>query len=85
LTKTETLKPEAPQPVAPKPEAVKTEAIAKPAIPVIDVTKIEIPKEILPIDPLKKKVRYDEPFVAVKPLAKKRKDLLKMRRFFARA
>ena len=73
LTKTETLKPEAPQPVAPKPEAVKTEAIAKPAIPVIDVTKIEIPKEILPIDPLKKKVRYDEPFVAVKPLAKKRK------------
>jgi len=45
----------------------------QPPLPVIDVTKIEIPKEILPIDPLKKKVRYDEPFIAVKPLAKKRK------------
>jgi len=78
--KAEAPKPEAPKTEAPKveaikmPEASKTEAALKPALPVIDVTKIEIPKEILPIiDPLKKKVRYDEPFIAVKPLAKKRK------------
>ena len=51
----------------------KVEPAPKPALPVIDVTKIDIPKEILPVDPLKKKVRYDEPFIAVKPLAKKRK------------
>ena len=42
-------------------------------VPVIDVTKIEILKEIPPVEPLKKKIHYDEPFVAVKPLAKKRK------------
>ncbi len=63
LTKTET----------PKPEVPKVEVPAKPAVPVIDVTKIDIPKEILPIDPIKKKAHYNEPFIAVKPLAKKRK------------
>jgi len=65
-------KTEAPKPEAPKVETPKVEA-AKPALPVIDVTKIDIPKEILPVDPLKKKAHYNEPFVAVKPLAKKRK------------
>ncbi len=80
--KLETPKPEAPKVEAPKVETPKVEIpkveipkveAPKPAVPVIDVTKIDIPKEILPIDPTKKKVRYDEPFVAVKPLAKKRK------------
>jgi len=78
VVKPQALKSEASKPVltktqAPKPEVPKVEPTPKPVVPVIDVTKIEIPKEILPIDPLKKKVRYDEPFVAVKPLAKKRK------------
>jgi translation initiation factor IF-2 len=71
--KIEVPKAEAPKPEAPKPEAPKVAQAPKPAVPIIDVTKIDIPKEILPIDPTKKKVRYDEPFVAVKPLAKKRK------------
>jgi len=63
------VKVEAQKPV----EAPKVETPAKPTVPIIDVTKIDIPKEILPLDPIKKKVRYDEPFIAVKPLAKKRK------------
>ena len=71
--KPQAIAPSAVAPNIPKPELPKVEAPAKPAIPVIDVTKIEIPKEILPLDPLKKKVHYNEPFVAVKPLAKKRK------------
>ena len=70
--KVETPKVEAPKTETPKVEAPKVEP-AKPSVPVIDVTKIEIPKEILPIDPLKKKIPHNEPFVAVKPLAKKRK------------
>ena len=69
----ELAKVESPKIEAPKVEVHIIETPSKPIVPVIDVTKIDIPKEILPIDPLKKKVRYDEPFVAVKPLAKKRK------------
>ena len=57
----------------PKIATLKVEPVSKPVIPIIDVTKIEIPKEILPLDPLKKKSHHAEPFVAVKPLAKKRK------------
>ena len=64
---------EVPKPQLGKVEVPKVEAPVKPTVPIIDVTKIEIPKEILPIDPLKKKAHYNEPFVAVKPLAKKRK------------
>lgn len=45
----------------------------KQEIPKIDVSRIEIPAEIIAIDPLKKKIRSDEPFVTVKPLAKKRR------------
>ncbi len=73
LTKTQVPKPEVPKVEIPKVEVPKVESPPKPVIPVIDVTKIDIPKEILPIDSIKKKVRYNEPFVAVKPLAKKRK------------
>jgi translation initiation factor IF-2 len=78
VSKPEIPKPEVPKPVAPKPEVHKAEVpkvepALKPAVPVIDVSKIDIPKEILPIDAVKKKIRYDEPFIAVKPLAKKRK------------
>jgi len=73
IPKPEILKPEAPKPEIPKREIPKAEPAPLPKAPVIDVTKIEIPKEILPVDPAKKKVRYDEPFIAVKPLAKKRK------------
>jgi len=64
---------EAPKAVVTKTDLPKSEASVKPIVPIIDVTKIDIPKEILPVDPLKKKVSYDQPFVAVKPLAKKRK------------
>ncbi len=80
--KVETPKAEAPKIEIPKPESPKTEAPkpqepklqpAKPAVPVLDVTKINIPKEILPAETVKKKVKYDEPFISVKPLAKKRK------------
>jgi hypothetical protein len=71
--KHEVPKPEAPKHEVPKPEAPKVVPVPVAKVPVIDVTKIEIPKEILPIDPTKKKVRYDQPFIAVKPLAKKRK------------
>ena len=75
LPKAEPIRVETPKtPEPPKVAATpKVETPAKPAAPVIDVTRIEIPKEILPIDPLKKKVPHNEPFVAVKPLAKKRK------------
>ncbi len=73
LTKNQVLKPDEPKMDLPKSESSKVDSVLNPAIPIIDVTKIDIPKEILPVDPLKKKVRYDEPFVAVKPLAKKRK------------
>ncbi len=82
ITKTQTPQPEVPKVAeTPKPEVPKAQpapkpvapVIAPPVVPVIDVTKIDIPKEILSIDPLKKKAHYDEPFVAVKPLAKKRK------------
>jgi len=79
IPKPETPKLEVPKPEAPKveiPQAViapKVEPAPKPVVPVIDVTKIDIPKEILPIDPIKKKAHYNEPFIAVKPLAKKRK------------
>jgi translation initiation factor IF-2 len=71
--KIEIPKVEVPKVEVPKVEVPKVQPPPKPAVPIIDVTKIEIPKEILPIDPTKKKIRYDEPFVAVKPLAKKRK------------
>ena len=66
---------EIPKVAAPKIEQAppKPAAAVEPAVPVIDVTKIEILKEIPPIEPLKRKAHYDEPFVAVKPLAKKRK------------
>jgi len=78
IPKTESLKPETPKPQvpkqpAPKPEIPKAQPAPAPKLPVIDVTKIEIPKETLPVDTAKKKIRYDEPFIAVKPLAKKRK------------
>jgi len=67
------LKIEIPKFEAPKVVVPKIEPAPKPAAPVIDLTKIEIPKEILPVEALKKKIRYDAPFVTVKPLAKKRK------------
>jgi translation initiation factor IF-2 len=73
VPKVEVPKVEVPKVEIPKVEVPKVELAVKLETPVIDVNKIDIPKEILSIDPLKKKVRYDEPFVAVKPLAKKRK------------
>jgi translation initiation factor IF-2 len=73
VLKVEIPKPEAPKVEIPKPEVPKTQPAPKPTVPIIDVTKIEIPQEILPVNPLKKKSHYDEPFVAVKPLARKRK------------
>ncbi|MBF0510729.1 MAG: translation initiation factor IF-2 [Candidatus Omnitrophica bacterium] len=64
---------QAPKDPVKKVEAPKAAALVKPVAPVIDVTKIDLPKEMPPVDGFKKKVKYDEPFVAVKPLAKKRK------------
>lgn len=64
------------EPVHPKIESAppKIEPVPpKSVMPQIDVTKIDIPKDIPPLEPLKKKLRYDEPFISVKPLAKKRK------------
>jgi len=79
IPKPEPIKVEAPKVVeVAKPAAVKVEPPkvepVKPAAPVIDLTKIDIPKEdVLASDTAKKKDRYDAPFIAVKPLAKKRK------------
>jgi translation initiation factor IF-2 len=73
VPKLEVHKPEVPKMEVPKPVVPKVAAAPLPKLPVIDVTKIEIPKEILPVDPSKKRIHYDEPFIAVKPLAKKRK------------
>ncbi|MDE1921379.1 MAG: translation initiation factor IF-2 [Candidatus Omnitrophica bacterium] len=83
--KPEAPKPEAPKPEAlqpsvpeilkakPKPQAPQAPvASPKPAAPVIDVSRIDVSKEILPVEAAKKK-RYDQPFISVKPLVKKRK------------
>ncbi len=51
----------------------KVEQPKEAAKPVIDVTKIEIPAVVPPFEPVKKKAKYDEPFVSVKPLVKKRR------------
>ncbi|MBF0503910.1 MAG: translation initiation factor IF-2 [Candidatus Omnitrophica bacterium] len=76
----ETTKPILPKSEPPKTDstpkaepAPKIEPTPKLVIPEIDVTKIDIPKDIPTLDPLKKKVRYNEPFISVKPLVKKRK------------
>ncbi len=67
--KVEAPKVEAPKVVAPtKPVVVEA---AKPEAPKVDVSKIVVPAEVVAVDPLKKKVH--EPFVTVKPLAKKRR------------
>ena len=50
----------------------KTEQPKDSSKPVIDINKIDIPTTP-PFEPVKKKQKYDEPFVAVKPLAKKRR------------
>ncbi|MBI3314642.1 MAG: translation initiation factor IF-2, partial [Candidatus Omnitrophica bacterium] len=64
--KPQVVRPSSPQVVVPPP------APAQP--PKVDVSKIEIPKEVYQFDPLKKKtMRFDQPFVTVKPLARKRK------------
>ncbi len=67
--------PPAPVVVAPKVQVQqppKVEPVTVPK-PVVDVSKISLPKEIPPLEPVKKKTHYDQPFVTVKPLAKKRK------------
>ncbi len=67
------LEPPKPAPLPTQPVKVQT----PPAVPVkphIDVSKIEIPKELPPLEPAKKKVRFDAPFETVKPLVKKRKN-----------
>jgi translation initiation factor IF-2 len=62
-----------------KPQVVRVSSVVPPPPPVpeppkVDVSNIEIPKEVYQFDPLKKKtMRFDQPFVTVKPLAKKRK------------
>ncbi len=57
----------------PKPAVVKAET-PKLEIPKIDIPIVEIPKDLQQFDPSKKKtMRFDQPFVTVKPLAKKRK------------
>ncbi|MBI4309364.1 MAG: translation initiation factor IF-2 [Candidatus Omnitrophica bacterium] len=57
-------------PSAPR-DQPKPEARVEP--PKIDVSKIVLPAEPLPFEPVKKKVRFDQPFVTVKPLVKKRR------------
>lgn len=78
---------EAPKPLPPKPQPVKkvedsyfgiVEQPKEPEppkveLPKVDVSKIVLPTNIQAIDPLKKKIVSDEPFVKVKPLAKKRR------------
>ena len=75
-------KVEAPKVQIPKVESPKVETESRFGIvsepvniepPKVDVAKVVLPAEITAIDPLKKKIRVDEPFVTVKPLAKKRR------------
>ena len=58
----------------PKPTIAQTEKLKEISKPVIDVSKIEIPKDIQTIEPVKNKARFDTPFETVKPLLKKRKN-----------
>jgi len=70
-----------PPPVpAPKPAVVVAAPAPKPAPqpaakvepPKVDVSKVVLPSEA-PFEPVKKKVHFDQPFVTVKPLLKKRR------------
>lgn len=58
-------------PEAPAKPAASAPVEVKPAVPTVDVTKIVLPA-VPPVEPAKKKT-YDQPFVTVKPLAKKRR------------
>jgi len=64
------------EPIKPQQPAITPSSVlpAAPTKPHIDISKIEIPKELPPLDPLKKKVHFDAPFETVKPLIKKRKN-----------
>ncbi len=65
--KIDTYKPPVAKVETPKPVVVK-----EPVKPVVDVSKIEIPA-VIPVVEVAKKKAYEEPFVAVKPLVKKRR------------
>lgn len=65
--------PRVQQAAPPAPVALAPTVPSGPAKPVIDVSKIEIPKDLPPFEPIKKKIRFDAPFEKVKPLVKKRK------------
>ncbi len=72
VSRFEPLKPVLPKVEAPKVEPPKVEA-KPPAAPKVDVSKVVLPSEVSALEAVKKKVRFDEPFVTVKPLAKKRR------------
>lgn len=60
-------------PVAAAPSAPPKPVDLKPEQPKVDVSKIVVSKEDPPFEAVKKKVRFDQPFVTVKPLAKRRR------------
>ncbi|MBI3601906.1 MAG: translation initiation factor IF-2 [Candidatus Omnitrophica bacterium] len=72
------IQPPKPMPAPPAKIEVKFQPLPVSPVPKpsVDVSKIEIPKELPPLDPLKKKIRFDAPFETVKPLAKRRKHRL---------